>query len=116
MPPGAATFAEVCTTAVTVPKCAPSTEAEVRLNVVTSVAGFVAVELLGQDGRTPLAGYEMASSNPITGNFIARPASWGSDARYTQAVPAETQGTSGLRLRIKLPGAELYSITIACAS
>lgn len=116
MPPGAKDFAEVVTEAVTVPKCAPSTEAEVRLNVVTSVAGFVAVELLGQDGRTPLAGYEMASSNPITGNFIARPASWGSDAHYTQAVPAETQGTSGLRLRIKLPGAQLYSITIACAS
>ena len=71
---GANTTADGLPTFTTTPVRVPMLGAgcrdiELRINTITSVAGFVAVELRTADGRA-LPGYGLASSNQIKGNFI----------------------------------------------
>ena len=70
---GANTTADGLPTFTTTPVRVPMLGAgcrdiELRINTITSVAGFVAVELRTADRDLP--GYGLASSNQIKGNFI----------------------------------------------
>ena len=68
--------------AVTVPNTtscvAPATELQLRLNLQTSVVGFVAVELVepGAASRAAVPGFARSDADIIVGNFLERPATW----------------------------------------
>ena len=140
---GANTTADGLPTFTTTPVRVPMLGAgcrdiELRINTITSVAGFVAVELRTADGRA-LPGYGLASSNQIKGNFIGtepqsscrsvptpmvgltaplwgagRAASWGDPAGKTFKRSLRTFAGQALTMRVVLPAAELYSLTFQC--
>eukprot|EP01048_Picozoa_sp_COSAG05_P003791 COSAG05_NODE_183_length_14758_cov_90.142506_3_plen_613_part_00 len=90
---------------------------ELHLNVKTSVAGFVAVELRGVDtarvgGGTPVHGFELANAIPVKGNFISRAVEW------TAAHHRSLNALAGTRvqLHVVLAAAQLYSIEFACVA
>mgnify|MGYP003337283100 CR=1 FL=1 len=88
---------------------------ELRLNVVTSVAGFAAVELLhgGAGGdNAPIKGFELENASPIKGNFISRAAEWSpQNLRSLDALAGHE-----VRVRVVLAAAQLYSLEFTCAS
>ena len=85
---------------------------ELRLNVVTSVAGFAATELLDGDSATPIKGFELDKSSPIKGNFISRAAEWLPRNRRSLNAFAGQE----VRVRVVLAAAQLYALEFVCAS
>lgn len=74
-----------------------------RLNVSTSAAGSVRVELLDGDGE-PIPGRTAAECDPIFGDGIAIPVSWGGDRDLT-ALAGEP-----IRIRFQLRDADIYAM------
>ena len=81
-----------------------------ELNVQTSVAGLVYVEV--QDGATgaPLPGHALADARGVRGNFFAKTVGWAGGNSLT-AVAGRT-----VRLKFAMTDAKLYSATFRCAS
>ena len=87
---------------------------ELRLNVLTSVAGFAAVELRsdGSTGEAAIKGFELENNAPIKGNFISRAAEWlPHNHRSLDALAGQE-----VRVHVVLAAAQLYSLEFACAS
>ena len=80
------------------------------VNMQTSVAGFVAIELQGENGLV-LPGYSLDEADKLKGNALDAVASWrnGSLASLSLLV-----GTN-VSVRAVLPSAKLFSIKLACA-
>ena len=77
--------------------------AQLQLNLATSAAGGVQVELQQPDG-TPLPGYRLEDCPPLFGDDIARTVRWHGGARL--------DGLAGrpLRLRLVLHDADVYAL------
>ena len=73
------------------------------INVSTSAAGFVMIELLNKDGN-PIPGFSLARAPKLCGDDIAMKVHWNSSA-----VLADYQ-TTPVRLRCYLKDADLYAI------
>jgi len=77
-----------------------------RLNVSTSVAGGVRVEIQDEVG-TPLEGYALADSEEIFGDDVDRAVSWGGKRNLDELAGRP------VRLRFALADADLYAFQIA---
>jgi len=75
---------------------------QLRLNLETSVAGTVLVEILGEEG-TAVPGFSAGEADPIKGNYIERVVTW----RGREDVGA-LAGQS-IRLRFRMRDAKLYA-------
>jgi len=76
---------------------------ELVLNLSTSAAGSVRVEIQGSDGK-PVPGYALADCLEIFGDSLERPVAWkaGGDLSKLAGQP--------IRLRFELKDADLYSM------
>ena len=76
---------------------------ELFLNVATSAAGSVRVELQEPNGK-PIPGYSLSDCNIIIGDQIAHPVSWNGRT--------ELSGLAGqpLRVRFELKDADVYAM------
>ncbi|NSW57558.1 MAG: hypothetical protein HPY44_16230 [Armatimonadetes bacterium] len=81
--------------------CAPG---ELLINARTEGDGYVAAEVLGEDGQ-PLPGYSREECLQFTGDSLSAPLAWGGQL----ALPANPKG---LRLRFLLRNADLYSFRV----
>jgi hypothetical protein len=86
------------------------------VNLQTSVAGFVAIELQddsgdGSGGGQPLEGYGMSDSDKLKGGATSAAASWGGGNRSSLASLAGRR----VALRIALADAKLFSVRFGCA-
>ncbi len=80
---------------------------ELLVNMETSVAGFVAVEVLS--GGRAIVGFDRADR--LKGNAIAAVASWDEGATASLSALAGT----AVSFRVTLADAKLYSLRLACA-
>ena len=98
--------------AVTVPNTtscvAPATELQLRLNLQTSVVGFVAVELV-EPGAAPVPGFARSDADIIVGNFLERPATWRSGNATINAL-----GGRSVQLRVLFAAAKIFSFQFVC--
>ena len=113
----------VTTVPLPVPECGSQAAAQLRLNVKTSVVGFVAAELrCAGKGKASTFGatgaceaYSLARASRIRGNFISKPAGWGDPGEpgdFTDSLkPLEGKAVS---VHLVMPDAELYSLSFAC--
>ena len=95
-----------------VPTCPPPGFPRLLVNVLTSVVGYVAVELRGPD---PLPSFTFDLSTRIKGNYIARAASWRQETgHFTQSLA----GLAGKSVRVAglIPGAKVFSLTLECTA
>ena len=76
---------------------------ELVLNVSTSAAGSVRVEIQGVDGK-PLPGYALADCPEIFGDSLGRPVAWKAGG-YLSKLAGQP-----IRLRFELKDADLYSM------
>jgi hypothetical protein len=79
-----------------------SAAVELKLNVSTSAAGSVLVELL-QDGE-PVPGYTMSDCDPVFGDSIAKTISWGGKSDLSSLAGQPIQ------VRFKLADADVYAM------
>ena len=99
----------ITTVPLRIPTCSGHADRiELRLNVVTSVAGFAAVELRGADA--PLAGFELEIAVPIKGNFVSRAAEWGENNNRSLTALAGRK----VRVHAVLAAAQLFAIEFTC--
>jgi hypothetical protein len=75
---------------------------DLELNVATSAAGNVLVEIQDKDG-TPIDGFSLAECAEIFGDSVARSVQWNSNADLS------TLAGKPVRLRFSLKDADLYS-------
>ena len=99
----------VTTVPLHVPRCAAGGDVRLKLNVITSVVGFVKVALLDAAGKS-LPGFELANADAILGNFISRAASWGNGQRLSLGSVAGQQ----VALHMELADAQLFSVAFEC--
>jgi hypothetical protein len=84
---------------------------QLTLNVETSVAGFVAVEVQTAGG-TPVSGMELNASDVTKGSAVGAVASWGGGALASLSSLAGKD----VQIRVAMTDASLYSIRLSCAS
>jgi hypothetical protein len=77
-----------------------------ELNVATSAAGEVLVEVQDAEGR-PMPGFTMDDAVPVIGNDIARPARWRGDADLGDLAGRP------IRLRFRMRDADLFAFRFA---
>jgi hypothetical protein len=130
----------VTTVPLAVPSCSilhPSGrhdgDLELRLNVVTSVAGFVAVELraMGQqqlqetlaagsailaDADSALPGFALDEAVPIKGNFISRAAEWRNGDLMSTSRSLRALAGREVHVHVVLAAAQLFSLEFVCVS
>ena len=97
-----------------VPTCPPPGFPRLLVNALTSVVGYVAVELRG-DSPDPLPSFTFDLSTRIKGNYIARAASWRQETgHFTQSLA----GLAGESVRVAglIPGAKVFSLTLECTA
>ena len=97
-----------------VPTCPPPGFPRLLVNALTSVVGYVAVELRG-DSPDPLPSFTFDLSTRIKGNYIARAASWRQETgHFTQSLA----GLAGKSVRVAglIPGAKVFSLTLECTA
>ena len=90
----------------------PATEIQLRLNLQTSVVGFVAVELVepgAATGRNAIPGFAQRDADIIVGNFLERPATW----RGGNATINALAGRS-VQLRVLFAAAKVFSFQFVC--
>ena len=80
------------------------------VNMQTSVAGFVAIELQGENGLA-LPGYSLDEADKLKGNALDAVASWRNGSLASLSLLAGTN----VSVRAVLPSAKLFSIKLACA-
>ena len=96
-------------------------ELQLVVNMITSVAGYVAVEVLAADGEPRQPGdarYAMSNADRLKGNAITAVASWS----WSEGAAGKTDristisGWSGrsITLRVELVDAKLFSIKVRC--
>ena len=83
---------------------------QLRLNVETSVAGFVVVEVLDRKGE-PVAGMAAGDADRIKGSTVGAVASWQQGALATLSRLAGQP----IQLRVLMADARLFAIRLACA-
>ena len=83
---------------------------QLRLNVETSVAGFVVVEVLDRKGD-PVAGMAAGDADRIKGSAVGAVASWQQGALATLSRLAGQP----VQLRVLMADARLFAIRLACA-
>ena len=83
---------------------------QLLLNVETSVAGFVAAEIMQQGA--PVAGMELDQADQIKGNSVAAVASWGGGTLASLSKLAGQQ----VQVRVAMTDAKLFSLRLACAA
>ena len=94
--------------ATTVPILVPSQcSASLYVNFVSSVAGFVAVELRHPNG-TAIDGFRLEDADKLKGNAIA--SSWGSGVRSSLGSLA----AAPVAVHVALVDAKLYSLSLHC--
>ena len=100
------------TRAVTVPNVtsceAPATELQLRMNLQTSVVGFVSVELVEPAGAA-LPGFAQSDADIIVGNFLERPATWRGGNATVNAL-----GGWSVQLRVLFAAAKVFSFQFVC--
>jgi len=97
-----------------VPTCPPPGFPRLLVNALTSVVGYVAIELRG-DSPDPLPSFTFDLSTRIKGNYIARAASWRQEGgHFTQSL-AGLAGKS-VRVAARIPGAKVFSLTLECTA
>ena len=126
------------TVPLAVPRCGAGQAAALRLNILSSVVGYVAVEL--RCGEAACPGYDLGRSSRLRGNFIAKPAGWGDPAIGGDFVdtlkplegsawphsppPSLLWDECRDRVRVRaeevsvhlvMPDAEVFSLTLLCA-
>ena len=87
---------------------------EVFLNLETSVGGAALVEVQTVKGNkgTAVPGYSLDVADAMVGNFVSHHASW----RFgTTSLPGTLEGET-VRLRVALRDAQLFSVTLGCAT
>ena len=98
-----------------VPTCPPPGFPRLLVNALTSVVGYVAIELRGADSPDPLPSFTFDLSTRIKGNYIARAASWRQEGgHFTQSL-AGLAGKS-VRVAARIPGAKVFSLTLECTA
>ena len=99
-----------------VPTCPPPGFPRLLVNALTSVVGYVAVELRGAHSPDPLPSFAFDLSTRIKGNYIARAASWRQEegGHFTQSL-AGLAGKS-VRVAARIPGAKVFSLTLECTA
>ena len=78
-------------------------ETELTLNVSTSAAGSVLVELQDESGR-PIPGYTLAECDPIFGDAIDMPVFW------KRSSEVSSLAEQPIRMRIVLQDADIYAL------
>ena len=98
-----------------VPTCPPPGFPRLLVNALTSVVGYVAIELRGADSPDPLPSFTFDLSTRIKGNYIARAASWRQEGgHFTQSL-AGLAGKS-VRVAARISGAKVFSLTLECTA
>ena len=97
-----------------VPTCPPPGFPRLLVNALTSVVGYVAVELRGAHSPDPVPSFTFDLSTRIKGNYIARAASWRQGGHFTQSL-AGLAGKS-VRVAARIPGAKVFSLTLECTA
>ena len=82
---------------------------QLRLNVQTSVVGFVAVELLEPGAATAVAGFAHRDADIIVGNFLERPVTWRGGNATINAL-----GGRSVQLRVLFAAAKIFSFQFVC--
>lgn len=83
---------------------------QLLVNMQTSVAGFVAIELQGENGLA-LPGYSLDDADNLKGSALNAVASWRNGSLASLSLLAGTN----VSLRVVLPSAKLFSLKLACA-
>ena len=78
-----------------------------ELNVQTSVAGHVLVEILRD--REPIQGYSVADADPIKGNFIEKTVTWNGQSDVSSLAGEPVQ------VRFVMRDAKLYAFQFAAS-
>ena len=103
------------TVPLSVPICPAPGFPRLLVNALTSVVGYVAIELRGADSPDPLPSFTFDLSTRIKGNYIARAASWRQEGgHFTQSL-AGLAGKS-VRVAARIPGAKVFSLTLECTA
>ena len=106
-----------------------------RLNVVTSVAGFAAVELRDTTGQqeeqhgpataasagaanasSALSGFALGEAVPIKGNFISRAAEWRQGGVMSTSRSLKALAGREVSVHVVLAAAQLFSLEFVCVS
>ena len=84
---------------------------QLLVNTITSVAGWVRVELQAPDG-VPVTGMALADSDPIVGNALGAEASW------QGGKLASLSALAGIKVafRVAMADAKLFSLKLSCAA
>jgi hypothetical protein len=95
---------------LTVPIAVPThcTDVQLLVNMQTSVAGFVALEL--SENGAVIPGYGLLSSDKLKGGAINASASWGG----RKVASLSTLAGRSVAVRAALADAKLYSLRVAC--
>ena len=129
-----ATPAQFTTNDVYVPACPKDSAAQILLNVVTGVAGYVAVGMVGIPPATTNAAvaappFDLRHADHITGNSLAAVASWsepplhsgasggdGDRQRNNQRVSSiSSWAGQKVQLQVEMVDAKLFAIRVSCA-
>jgi len=136
----------ITTVPLAVPSCSSSSsssssgdgdgDVELRLNVVTSVAGFAAVELRDTTGHqqeeqhgpataasagaanasSALSGFALGEAVPIKGNFISRAAEWRQGGVMSTSRSLKALAGREVSVHVVLAAAQLFSLEFVCVS
>lgn len=86
---------------------------ELHINAKTSVVGYVAVGLVNATDEKPLPGFAVSDANPITGDFISRPVSWGANEGKAYRSLLQFAGLT-IQMHTQFPDSILYAIQFVC--
>ena len=134
-----ATPAQFTTNDVYVPACPKDSAAQILLNVVTGVAGYVAVGMVGISSATTNAEavaappFDLRHADHIKGNSLAAVASWSEPPLHSGASGGDGGGGSNrqrnnqrvssisswagqkVQLQVEMVDAKLFAIRVSCA-
>ena len=103
-------YPHLLTTELTVhADCPAPQQVALAVNMVTSVAGFVAVGIV-QNGQE-LAGYSLAEADRLKGNAISATATWSYGRNYALSAFSGQD----IAFKVAMADASLYSLTLTCA-
>ena len=107
------------TTAVDVPAggCSNNSHPKLLVNMVTGVAGYVAIAVEAADGQPPPSAgplFGRARANLLKGNAIAAVASWAQGGDATMVSSLRPWAGREIRFRVEMVDARLFSLRVTC--
>eukprot|EP01113_Clastostelium_recurvatum_P012034 TRINITY_DN161_c0_g1_i2.p1 TRINITY_DN161_c0_g1~~TRINITY_DN161_c0_g1_i2.p1 ORF type:complete len:547 (+),score=86.15 TRINITY_DN161_c0_g1_i2:41-1681(+) len=85
---------------------------ELHVNIETSIAGYVSVEILSASGL-PIPGYTRGEFISIKGNFIRVPLMWNVGGAYNTDVK-KLANNQTIQLSFEMSHTKLYALEVAC--